>query len=1394
MEIQTSKPNDELAIGLTQSQLLMWTGQEMNPDAPLYNMVLVFDLKGEIDIQAFKAAFKKIVDNSDAMRTVFTVEGEGPRQQVLSEFPYELEILDWSGLNHPNAKFQLWAKERSQKKLDLSTCCFDSALVKFSNVHYAWLFNQHHLITDAWAVSVLYKAMIDYYALALKDDLGKAYVLPQFSDYISFERDAKQDPAKSDAREYWKKRLSQLPESPKLYGNKNNSGTSRTNRLLLDLGPERSEKLRALTKEPDLRAWTEHLSLFNIFTTALFAFLYRTSGQKQLSIGTPAHNRPTADFKNSPGVFIEIFPLIAGIEENESFSSLIQKVKTETNGFLRFAQPGASSAELNRNFNVILNYIHAEFSDFGNMPMQSEWIHPDHCDPRHHLRMQVHDFDASGNIQLYFDLNIDVFNDRIQQKVPQHFLNILDAIIENRKQKIADPAVVTSEDIHDINNWNSGHEKIISVPNVVELFEAQTHKQVNRIVIIEKNNEFTYGMLNESANQLAHYLLANGLNQGDRVALFLKRSSDFLVSVMGVLKAGGVYVPIASNYPQERVAYMLDNCGASMVITHKGLSSKIKKSSYRVIHLGEDEGFIRQQKSVNPGVQAESDDLAYIMYTSGSTGKPKGVMISHDSLANYASWAADTYNRVENSAYPLFTMIGFDLTVTSIFAPLVSGGRIVVYEESDTGADLSIMEVIRENAVDIIKLTPSHLALIKDLDLTDSRIKAMIVGGEDFKSDLAKSVNNAFGGGIDIYNEYGPTEATVGCVLYKYNPMIDTGVSVPIGTPTSGMKALVLNEQQQLTPQGVPGELYIAGLGLAGGYWENEELTTKSFIANPFEKGQKLYKTGDLVRLNEKGQLEYLGRKDQQVKIGGIRIELGEIESALAAHPLIGETVVTLKEKQFRLADEDIQYCVKCGLPSNYPDAQYDDEGVCHLCNSFESYQKKARQYFKTMDDLKSLFQASKAKRQGEYDCMSLLSGGKDSTYAMAQLVEMGLKVLAFTLDNGYISEQALDNVRRVTNELGVDLVIGKTDAMNTIFVDSLHRHSNVCNGCFKTIYTLSTKIALEKGIPYIVTGLSRGQFFETRLTEELFWSDEVDVDRIDQIILNARKVYHRVDDAVCQTLDVSMYETDEVFEKVQFLDFYRYTDVHLDEMLDYLDNRLPWVRPSDTGRSTNCLINQVGIYVHKNDKGYNNYAFPYSWDVRIGHKSRDAALEEINEEVDEVEVKRIMEEIGYTLTPRSKDNNQSLVAYYIGEQSIPSKEIRTFLANHLPDYMVPSHFIRLSEMPLSPNGKIDRSKLPEPGGNRSESSVEYVAPENEIEEMLEGIWSEVLQLQKIGIHDNFLDLGGHSLAAIRLIARINEAFELELQLNKVFEFPTIRQLAAHIEETIMELLGELEG
>ena len=826
----------------------------------------------------------------------------------------------------------------------------------------------------------------------------------------------------------------------------------------------------------------------------------------------------------------------------------------------------------------------------------------------------------------------------------------------------------------------------------------------------------------------------------------------------------------------------------SLLLSEDDLPDKIVTEGVPVLDLSGMKKHLDEEVATDPEVPQQPNNLAYILYTSGSTGHPKGVMISRTALSNYLEWAGEQYSIDAHTSFALCTSIGFDLTMTATLLPLFKGGRVIAYREKKEAIDTTLFQVLEDNQANTVKLTPSHLAMLAGKNLDVSVIRTLIVGGEDFRVSLARSMTSEFPDGLQIFNEYGPTEATIGCITSRYDPEKHTGTSVPIGRPIDNMRAYILDSHGNMVPQGVIGELYLSGRGLANGYANDTKLSEEKFPADPFLKDQKMYRTGDMARIDPNGDYEYLGRIDDQVKLRGHRIELADIEANLALHPAVNDCAVVLVERETNVPDSEIVNCLSCGLPSNYPNTDFNDDGICHLCSAFDSYKHKVKEYFKDDDELVRIL-TSKRGENPDYDCISLLSGGKDSTYVLARLVDMGLKVLAFTMDNGYISDQAKSNIDRIVSQLGVDHIYGETPHMNEIFVDSLHRHHNVCNGCFKTIYTLSTQIALEKGIPFIVTGLSRGQFFETRLTEELFWEKNAKNGNIDATILEARKLYHREADAVKELLDVSLFEDDAVYEKVGFVDFYRYSDVSLEEMLAYLDKKIGWVRPTDTGRSTNCLINQVGIYVHKKEEGYSNYAFPYSWDVRLGHKKRAESLEEINEAIDEAEVKRIMDEIGYNAREQSETGSARLICYYTGNRDTPIKELKDFLSDKLPDYMVPVLFRHLDELPLTKNGKVDKKALRNLSETQLAMDTPYVAPRNEIEEVLEGIWKEVLKLKKIGVHDDFIGLGGHSLAAIRVTARINEAIETDFPLNKIFEFPTIATYSQYIEETLTALL-----
>ena len=627
-------------------------------------------------------------------------------------------------------------------------------------------------------------------------------------------------------------------------------------------------------------------------------------------------------------------------------------------------------------------------------------------------------------------------------------------------------------------------------------------------------------------------------------------------------------------------------------------------------------------------------------------------------------------------------------------------------------------------------------------------------------------------------------------MAHRYDPRTDTRPSVSIGRPIANARIYVLDGYRRTVPLGATGEIYIGGEGVADGYHDRPELTAERFVDNPFAPGTKLYVTGDRARWDAPGEIAFLGRADRQVKIGGARVELGEIEAAMLDHPGIEQAVASVVELAGDTA-EPARHCIRCGLPANYPGITYDETGLCHICRDFDGYKNEAQRYFKSMNDFRDVAAEMEAARSGAYDCLLLLSGGKDSTYVLYQLLEHHLNPLVFTLDNGFLSEGAKDNIRRVVSELGVDHVFGKSPAMNAIFKDSLERFSNVCQGCFKTIYTLALNLAEENRIGFIVTGLSRGQFFETRLTPDLFRAGSFDPDRIDKAVLEARIAYHRQDDVPGRLLDTRRCRDERLFDRIRFVDFYRYCDVEVEEVYRFLAERAPWIRPADTGRSTNCRINDVGIYTHKRERGYHNYALPYSWDVRLGHKRLDDIVHELDDEIALDKVEPILDEIGYTPNPPARAEKQ-LAVHFVARSPVSPAELRTFAQARLPDYMVPRHFVALDALPLLPGGKVDRTALPVPDAARPELAQPFVAPRSELETQLADIWARVLRIGEVGVLDRFTDLGGHSLPALQVMAGIRERFWVDVSLAEFFSDPTIAHLADLVESEIRASIANM--
>ncbi len=822
-----------------------------------YNLAKFIRFDGNLDIECLLNSFKTMIKRHEILRTCYFVKDGEFYQKVLDEYTPDIKIIEDN--NTPEDKLY----ETYVQPFDLERGNVVRISVIKSNRTTFVLIDMHHIVADEVSVRLFIQELCSLYNGDELEDVDL-----QYKDYSEWLRQI-------DVREkqkFWKSALNNSPvlDIPLDYERK--KVMQYTGEEIKHFIPHESVKLlRTFAQEQGV---TEYMVLLS----ALMVTLSKYSKQEDIVVGSPVSGRLNHEMEHLMGMFVNTLPMRGKPKRDMSFKEFVMSIydfsleafEKQDYPLEDMIEDANISKDPTRNtiFDVMLTMNTDEETLFDFRGVEVSFVKEKVKDIKLDLSFSVYEEQEVNIVSLEYCT--ELFRRETAKRILERFIEAIPCLIVNKDKKIGEVELLClGEKEQIITEFNSTEYTYDNKKTITELFEMQVEKETDRIAIRDNDRRFTYGQLNGIVNYLARRLQKLGVGKDKFVAIYAERSIELIVGILGVIKAGAAYIPIDIKCPEDRIQYMLQDSDPKAVLTYNcSVQTKIPCISLEEIVV---EGTMED----NLGILSSPNDLVYCIYTSGTTGKPKGVMIEQRSLINYITYTKDKYID-ENPIIPFFTNYCFDLTVTSIFTSLLAGGTLICYKEQQF-----VNEILGENIYNMIKLTPMHLKILLEYaDVAEkmTTTKSMILGGEALESEVAYQALKTFGEHIEIHNEYGPTEATVGCCDYMYE-IQDTGRFVSIGRPIYNTEIYIM-EGSTLCGIGVPGELCITGHGVARGYLNQKELTEDKFVNNPFGAG-KMYRTGDLARWCEDGNLEFLGRMDNQVKIHGFRIELEEVESRL---------------------------------------------------------------------------------------------------------------------------------------------------------------------------------------------------------------------------------------------------------------------------------------------------------------------------------------------------------------------------------------------------------------------------------------------------------------------------------------------------------------------------------
>ncbi len=1457
---------------LSFAQQRLWFLEQLVPGSTAYNVAFGARIAGLLNVAAAHKAFSEIVRRHQALRTTFQAQ-DGVSVQIIHEpFPLDLQLVELASIPESQREehIEQIAKDEVTKPFDLSCLpLLRITLLRLTEEKHVVIGTAHHIVFDGWSASVFFKEFLECYR-AFK--VGQQPSLPQlqiqYADFAEWQTNWLSGERLESQLDYWKKQMSgelpmlQLPidkSRPSVYSFK---GTSFS--FTFD---------KALTAPARQLCQNAGATSFMLVLAALSIWLHKYSGQDDILVGCPIANRQYRELEDLVGCFANTLVMRTNLAGDPDFHQILERVRDNTLNayanqdlpFEKLVNELQPDRDMSRNplFQVMLNFDTVRGPQVMELPgLTITAFELGQATAKFDLWLTI--AEQPDGFTALLEYNTDLFSDAMAHRMAGHLRQVLEQVVTNPDSPISSLSLLTQAEYRQVTvEWND-----TTVPFDLEqplhlLFEEQVRKSPEAPACIFEGKVLSYVELNRRANRVADYLI-RGYAAQSIIGIMAQRSLEMVIGLLGILKSGAAYLPLDPEYPTERLRFMLEDSRVSVVLVQRNIAGLIEGFQLALPAL-EEISLNRELSEVNPKCEITADDLAYAIYTSGSTGKPKAGMNSHRGICNRLLWMQDAYRLDSSDRVLQKTPFSFDVSVWEFFWPLLAGAAIVVARPGGHKDPEYLVRTIRDEQITTMHFVPSMLQpFLETPDLaTCTSLRRVICSGEALPPESAKRFAMLFPG-VPLYNLYGPTEAAVDVTSWDCRQEIDRA-TVPIGRPIANIQIYVLDRLQKPVPIGVPGELYIGGVGVGRGYLNRPALTASKFVPDNFSKagGARLYRTGDLVRWLPGGILEFLDRVDNQVKIRGYRIELGEIEVRLREYAAVKDAVVLAREdrtgtKQLvayiiagpqaetlgRELNADHVQQWRSVFDDTYQQHPLDDQihpehNFAGWNSSYTGSQIDVGEMQEWLDGTVTRILALKPARVLELGCgtglLLLAIAPHCKQYVGTDISQRGLQYIRNIIKDK--PEYAGVELKR---QPAADVVAGSPKSFDLVILNSVIQYFPDEEYLMRVLTTAESMV--RDGGHIFLGDVRHGSLLEPfHLSVELprlDGSSSVEALRLRVLAKMQQEQELVVDPAFFYVLPAKMAAISgaEVWLR-QGKNSNEMTRFRYDAILEVRGNQptstpIAWEDWTQMGlqwdqwREYLCAAQPQAVTItHIPNR---RVAREAHWSQMLAELSRRNAKVEELQNIDaslpaagiDPEAFWDLGELGYevkvglrrgdmpyqfsvVMEHRAQGDRGPCAMRFDDEKAVvepglectnrPVKEkmlqalvfkLRCYLRDKLPEFMVPSQFVFLESMPLNANGKMDRDALPMPAYDRFLASA-FVPAKTPLEELLAGTWKEILGIEQIGMADNFFDLGGDSIRALRVVALIQKA-GLNLTAQKLFKHQTIGELAEIIQQQLL--------